>query len=110
MKTAFFHPKARVAIQEFPEDVRRELGKAIFDLQKGSALKMPISRPMKTVGIGVEELRVKDRAGIYRAFYYARHADRVVIFHAFIKKTQQTPKQEIELGKKRLKECFNEEV
>lgn len=29
MKPAFFHPKAREAIQEFPEEVRRELGKAI---------------------------------------------------------------------------------
>jgi hypothetical protein len=35
VKLAVFHPKARDAIGEFPEDVRREFGKVIFDLQKG---------------------------------------------------------------------------
>ena len=38
MKSAVFHPKARDAIREFPEDVRRGLGTAIFDLQKGAKL------------------------------------------------------------------------
>jgi phage-related protein len=40
---AVFHPKARDAIRDFPEDVRREFGKVIFDLQKGEKLAMPLS-------------------------------------------------------------------
>ena len=59
MKAALFHPKARDAIRIFPEDVRREFGKVIFDLQKGHKLSMPLSRPMPSVAVGVEELRVK---------------------------------------------------
>lgn len=110
MKPAVFHPKARAAIQEFPEEVRRELGKAIFDLQKGEKLGMPLSRTMSSVVVGVEELRVKDRSGIYRVFYYARLADRVLVLHAFQKKTQQTPEHEIDLGKKRFKEMLDEKV
>jgi phage-related protein len=70
VKSAVFHPKARDAIREFPEDVRRLLGRAIFDLQKGEKLSMPLSRTMASVAAGVEELRVKDRSGIYRVFYY----------------------------------------
>ena len=50
----------RTVLQEFPEEVRRELGKAIFDLQKGEKLGMPLSRTMASVGPGVEELRLKD--------------------------------------------------
>jgi phage-related protein len=50
VKPARFHPKARTAIQEFPEEVRRELGKAIFDLQKGEKIGMPLSRNMASVG------------------------------------------------------------
>jgi len=65
---------------------------------------------MPSVGTGAEELRLRDQAGIYRVFYYARLKDRVVIFHAFIKKTRQTSKHDIDLGKKRLKEILNEEV
>ncbi len=109
MKTARFHPKARAAIQEFSEEVRRELGKAIFDLQKGSKLGMPLSRVMSSVAAGVEELRVKDRNGAYRVFYLARLANEVLVFHAFTKKTEKTPKHEIDTGKKRLKELLDEE-
>ena len=108
VKPARFHPKARNAIQAFPEDVRRELGKAIFDLQKGERLGMPLSRSMPSIGAGVEELRIKDRNGAYRVFYLAKFADAVLIFHAFTKKTQKTQKSEIDLGKKRLKELLDE--
>ena len=109
MKAAVFHLKARVAIRGFPEGVRRELGKAIFDLQKGEKISMPLSRPMPSVAAGVEELRVKDRTGAHRVFYYLRLADSVLIFHAFAKKTQKTPTHEIALARKRLKEMLDEE-
>jgi phage-related protein len=109
MKAAVFHPKAREIIKEFPEEVRRELGKAIYDLQKGAKLSMPLSKPMPSVSSGVEELRIKDRTGAYRCFYLARKGDVVLIFHAFQKKTQKTPKHEIEIGQKRLKEMTGEE-
>jgi phage-related protein len=108
VKLAVFHPKVRDAIREFPENVRREFGKAIFDLQKGAKLSMPLSRPMSLVAAGAEELRVKDRSGAYRVFYYTRLADSVFIFHAFAKKTQKTPRQEIALAQKRLKEMLDE--
>jgi phage-related protein len=109
VKAAVFHLGARDAIREFPEDVRREFGKAIFDLQKGEKLSMPLSRPMPSVGSGVEELRVRDRAGAYRVFYYTKLADSILIFHAFGRKTQKTPPHEIELAQKRLKEMLDEE-
>ena len=108
MKPAVFHPKARDEIRDFPEDVRREFGKAIFDLQKGEKLAMPLSRRMPSVGPGVEELRVKDRSGAYRVFYYAKLADSILIFHAFGKKTQKTPPHEIALAQKRLQEMLDE--
>jgi phage-related protein len=65
---------------------------------------MPLSRPMPSVAVGVEELRVKDPSGAYRVFYYLRLADSVLIFHAFAKKTTKTPPHEIALARNRLKE------
>lgn len=109
MKPAVFHPKARDTLRKFPEDVRRGFGKLIFDLQKGEKLSMPVSRSMPTVAAGVEELRVKDRSGAYRVFYYTRWADSVLIFHAFTKKSQKTPLHEVTLARRRLKEIVNEE-
>ncbi len=110
MKAAIFHPAALAAIRLFPEDVRRELGKAIFDLQRGETLAMPLSRPMPSVAPGAAELRIRDRTGIYRAFYYVRSSRGILVFHAFVKKSQATPRHETDVGKKRLKELLHEEI
>ena len=110
MKAAIFHPAARAAIRSFPEDVRQELGKAIYDLQKGEVLAMPLSRPMPSIEPGAAELRIRDRSGIYRAFYYSRSPRGIFVFHAFMKKSQATPLRELNLGKKRLRELLHEEV
>jgi len=87
-----------------------ELGKAIYDLQKGEVLTMPLSRPMPSIEPGAAELRIRDRAGIYRAFYYSRSPRGILVFHAFVKKTRATPIRELDWGKKRLKELLHEEV
>lgn len=108
MKEVLWHTKALEEIRSFPEEVRKELGYLIHRLQMGDKLTLPYSRPIKSVEIGVNELRVKDASGIYRAFYYLKTQKGVLIFHAFKKKTQQTPKKEINLGKKNLKELLDE--
>ena len=109
MKAAIFHPAARESIRAFPVDGRKELGKAIYDLQRGETLSMPLSRPMVSVAPGAAELRTRDRAGIYRVFYYVKSVRGILIFHAFQKRDRATPVQEIEIGKKRLREFLNEE-
>jgi phage-related protein len=65
---------------------------------------------MHSVAPGVEELRVKDASGAYRAFYFKRSARGVLILHAFHKKSQKTPATEISLARKRLKELLVEEA
>jgi phage-related protein len=110
VKPAIFHPAAISAIRLFPKDVRRELGKAIFDLQKGEKLGMPVSRPMPSVEAGVSELRIRDRSGIYRAFYYTQSPRGILVFHALMKKTQATPKRDLDLAKRRLKEMLDEKI
>ncbi len=109
MEAAIFHPAAREAIRSFPAEVRRELGKALYDLQRGEALSMPLARPMPSVATGVAELRIRDRAGIYRVFYLVKLERGVLVFHAFVKKSRATPERELALGKKRLKELLDEE-
>ena len=85
---------------------RSAFAKAIYDLQLGHHLSMPLSRPMPALGSGAAELRVRDAAGIYRAFYVVRTSQGVIVFHAFAKKTQKTPAQEIIVGKQHLKEML----
>jgi phage-related protein len=110
MKDAIFHPAAIAAVRSFPEVVRREFGKLLYDLQTGVTLGMPMSRPMPCVGKGVHELRVRDRSGIYRAFYFTRDARGILVFHAFVKKTQTTSAHDLEMGRRRLKEMLDEKI
>ena len=106
MKAAIFHPAAITAIRLFPDEVRRGLGKAIFDLQRGEKLTMPVSRSMSSVASGVEELRIRGRHGIYRAFYYTRSPRGILVIHAFVKKTRTTAQDDIAIARKRLKELL----
>lgn len=108
VQLAVFHPKAIEAIRSFPQTARKQLGEAILELQNGARLTMPLSRPMPSVAPGVQEIRVRDAAGIYRAFYLMKSARGVLVFHIFEKKSQKTPVHEIQLGRKRLKELLNE--
>lgn len=107
MKAVDFHPAALKVIKGFPVNVRKSIGQAILELQRGEKLSMPLSRPVKLAGPGVEEIRSKDLNGIYRTFYLARMKDRIIVFHAFVKKTQKTPKKEIKIALKRLKEALD---
>jgi phage-related protein len=104
VRPALFHPKALEAIRSFPKSARREMGESILELQKGSHLTMPRSRPIPAVGPGVQEIRVRDAAGIYRAFYLQKSERGVMVFHAFEKRSAKTPRSEIELGRSRLRE------
>jgi phage-related protein len=50
------------------------------------------------------ELRIRGRDGISRALYVTADKQRVVIVRVFVKKTQKTPKHELELARQRLKD------
>jgi phage-related protein len=82
------------------------LAGALAQLDQGILLSMPLSRPMPSIGRGVHELRLKDRSGNYRVIYVFVGNGTIYLLHAFAKKTQATPKQNIDLAKRRLKEVL----
>jgi phage-related protein len=52
----------------------------------------------------VWELKIKQAEGQFRVCYVVKRNDKVYVLHAFQKKTQKTPQQDIELAQARLKE------
>jgi phage-related protein len=90
-------------IKDFPVIIKEDLADALALLDEGVNLSMPLSRPMPSIGSGVHELRLKERSGIYRVVYFIRKQSDIWLIHAFQKKSQQTPKENIELAKQRLK-------
>lgn len=58
---------------------------------------------MKTVGAGVNEIRVREASGAYRVIYLATRPEAVYVLHCFQKKTEKTSQHDIDLAQKRFK-------
>ena len=87
----------------FSAAARLEAGFLLRRLQRGEKLGMPHSRPMSSIGNRCHELRITDFNVVWRIIYKV-YPDAIVILAVFDKKTNQTPKQLIDLCKKRLKD------
>jgi phage-related protein len=98
----YYHPKVLADIEAWPVDVLADYARLVeLLIEHGPNLRLPHSRSM---GDGLFELRPHGRSGIGRAMYCCLVGKRVVVVHAFIKKTQQTPDKELKIARKRLKE------
>jgi len=89
-------------LRGFPADARRQAGYQLDRVQRG--LDPDDWRPMPSIGAGVREIRVRERAGAFRVIYVATFADAVYVLHAFQKKTRQTAKRDLDLAASRLRE------
>lgn len=98
----YFHARVLEEIESWPVDVLADYARLVELLMlHGPSLRLPHSRAF---GDGLFELRPRGREGIGRAFYCFLVGKRIVVLHAFIKKSQQTPDSELKLARKRLKE------
>jgi len=98
----YFHPRVKAEIESWPDGVLADYARIIELLMEfGPNLRMPHSRAM---GDGLFELRPRGSEGIGRAFYCFVLNRRILILHAFIKKTQGTPERELKIARKRMKE------
>jgi len=101
----YFHARVLTEIESWPVDVVADYARLIELLtEHGPSLRLPHSRAF---GEGLFELRPRGRSGIGRAFYCFVIGRRIVVLHAFIKKSQQTPEHELKLARRRLKEIKN---
>lgn len=101
----YFHVRVRNDIESWPDEILADYARLVELLMEfGPKLRMPHSRAM---GDGLFELRPRGREGIGRALYCYPDGQRIVILHAFVKKTQETPEKELRLARKRMKELRN---
>ena len=109
MKVKFYLTgSGRSPVEEFLADCSEEIRSDFFDavhlLTEGQNLAMPLSRNLSSIYGGLHELRLKDRSGQVRVFYFVKRGEAIYLLHAIRKKTQELPKKEIELVLKRIKE------
>ncbi len=106
MKPIEFAGDSLARLRDFPPTARRAAGYQLDRVQRG--LEPDDWKTMQTIGAGVRELRIRDRAGAFRVIYLATLPDRIVVLHAFWKKTQRTARQDIALATKRFRELHKD--
>lgn len=86
-------------LRDFPKSAMQRAGYQLEGLQEGD--EPDDWKPMKSVGPGVQEIRIKCEDGAFRVFYVANRQDAIYVLHAFRKTTQKTEKRDIDLAKDR---------
>ncbi len=97
---------ARKNILKFPENVRKLVGDELQLIQFGGMPKD--AKPFKGVGSGVIEIALKYDKEAYRCVQAVQLGETIYVLHAFQKKAKKgiaTPKQDVDLIKKRYKEA-----
>lgn len=88
-------------LKELGRDDRREIGSDILAVQKGWQLGLPLCR---SLGNGLWEVRSSLAGGRIARIIFAFDDHTLVLLDGFIQKTRKTPRAEIDLALKRLKE------
>ena len=88
-------------LRSLPADDRRAIGTDLATVQFGWPLGMPLCR---SLGAGLWEVRSSlPSRRIARLLFFVGEG-RIGVVHGFIKKTQKTPAEDLQLARRRMKE------
>ncbi|NHZ37138.1 hypothetical protein F0185_26580 [Massilia sp. CCM 8692] len=90
---------AKDVMSGFPAEAKQAGGEELYRIQCGEDA--VDAAPMGEVGSGAYEIRINKAGGWFRVFYVAKFGDAIYVLHAFQKKTNKTPKEDIDIGKRR---------
>ena len=104
LKALNFVGSSRADVKAFPEEVRQDIGYALFEAQRGQ--KSAAAKPLQGFGgAGVLEIIERHDGDAYRAVYTVKFRSVVYVLHCFQKKAKhgiKTPQREVALIKQRL--------
>lgn len=101
---------SRKQVKCFPAEVRKNIGSALYDAQRGE--KAPKAKPFKSVGSGIFEIALRFNTSAYRTVYAVQIGKYIYVLHAFQKKSKAgiaTPKPDVDLIKQRYKQAIEME-
>ena len=99
----FLNAEVKAELDALPADTRASFER-IVQLVQAFGLERVHEPYIKHIEGRIWEMRLRGREGIARALYVTAIGRRVVILRVFVKKTQKTPRREIELARQRAKE------
>jgi phage-related protein len=83
----------RAWLKELSGDDRKRIGEGIKTVEFGWPIGMPVCR---SLGVGLYEVRT---SLVQKVVFYIDKRNRMVLLHGFIKKTQKTPQEDLELAR-----------
>ena len=96
----YYNENVQELINDWPVGIRAFYARVTERMDIfGPNLGMPFTRSM---GKGLFEIRAKGKEGIGRAFFCTIVDRRIVILHAYIKKSQKTPQKELKIARRRM--------
>ena len=102
-KSAIGREPVREFLRELPKKDRRRMGDDVRKLQFGWPVGMPLVRKLDSE---LWELRSSLPGKREARMVFSVDGDILVLLHAFIKKTQKTPRADLDLARQRLKELL----
>lgn len=87
-------------LKSLPSENRKTIGEDILTVQYGWPIGMPLTRAL---GGGLHEVRSDLGGNRIARVIFVVEGEAATLLHGFIKKTQKTPKQDLELARQRLK-------
>ena len=104
-QTNFGNEPVREWLKDIPKEYKKTIGEDIMLVQFRWPLGMPLVRKMEA---DLWEVRSKLKNGnISRVFFTVRDS-KMILLHGFIKKSQKTPKTDIDLSRSRKNQWFSE--
>jgi phage-related protein len=101
----FLNSTVESELEAFPNDIKASFLR-ITRLIKSHGISNIHEPYVKHLEGALWEMRMKGKDGIARAAYVTANGKRVIVVRIFSKKTQKTPRREIELSLKRAKEII----
>lgn len=107
-RTARGENPVKAFINELPPKLKAKNMRELVMLSEfGTELPQPYAKPLHGKdAAGLWELRVKLASDITRIFYFFPVGDRVLLLHGFAKKSEETPKRELDTAKRRMKDAI----
>jgi phage-related protein len=99
----FANAEAKAELDALSVDLRASFER-IVKLIQAFGLEQVHEPYIKHIEGRIWEMRLRGRDRIARALYLTARGRRVVILRVFVKKTQKTPRREIELARRRARE------
>lgn len=104
----YYNQSVKEDLRSLPTSIKAKFLAIIDKMQEnGPDLGLPFTRAM---GHGLFEIRAKGQEGIARGMFCITKSRNILVLHIFVKKTQATPKKELDLAIKRQKEVIHHDI